>query len=72
MFIHVSIILEISKREIADMLSPDNRKKITPALAIDPSDLTIGDLLGALAAYQDKPLVFRYGDRPVKPGYHVT
>ncbi|WP_224543942.1 DUF6428 family protein [Mesorhizobium sp. CA16] len=51
------------------MLSSDNRKNIAP---IDPSDLTIGDLLAALADYKDKPLVFRYGGRPVKPGYHVT
>ncbi|RWG83500.1 DUF6428 family protein [Mesorhizobium sp.] len=53
------------------MLSPDNRK-IAPAPAIDPSDLTIGDLLDALADHKDKPLVFRYDGRPVKSGYHVT
>ncbi|TGP57345.1 hypothetical protein EN873_04495 [bacterium M00.F.Ca.ET.230.01.1.1] len=51
------------------MLSSDNHKKIVP---IDPSDLTIGDLLGALADHKDRPLVFRYDGRPVKPGYHVT
>ncbi|RRH96024.1 hypothetical protein EH240_23570 [Mesorhizobium tamadayense] len=39
---------------------------------MDPSDLSIGDLLDALAAHKDKPLVFRYDGRPVKPGYHVT
>ncbi|WFP75003.1 DUF6428 family protein [Mesorhizobium sp. WSM4906] len=53
------------------MLSPDNRK-IAPALAMDPSDLTIGDLLDALADHTEKPLVFRYDGRPVKSGYHVT
>ncbi|AZO08816.1 MULTISPECIES: DUF6428 family protein [unclassified Mesorhizobium] len=53
------------------MLSPDNRK-ITPALPADPSDLTIGDLLNALADVKDSPLVFHYDGRPVKPGYHVT
>ncbi|MDG4884138.1 DUF6428 family protein [Mesorhizobium sp. WSM4884] len=53
------------------MLSPDNRK-IAPALAMDPSDLTIGDLLDALADHKEKPLVFRYDGRPVKSGYHVT
>ncbi|MBZ9767445.1 DUF6428 family protein [Mesorhizobium sp. CA6] len=51
------------------MLSSDNLKNIAP---MDPSDLTIGELLVALADYKDKPLVFRYGGRPVKPGYHVT
>ncbi|MDG4876925.1 DUF6428 family protein [Mesorhizobium sp. WSM4935] len=51
------------------MLSSDNRKNVA---AIDPSDLTIGDLLGALADHKDRPLVFRYDGRPVKPGYHVT
>src|SRR5437899_4391328 len=39
---------------------------------MDPSDLTIGDLLDALAGHKEKPLVFRYDGRPVKPGYHVT
>ena len=51
------------------MLSSDNQKNAAP---IDPFDLTIGDLLGALADYKDMPLVFRYAGRPVKPGYHVT
>ncbi|OHV88695.1 DUF6428 family protein [Mesorhizobium sp. ORS 3428] len=53
------------------MLTSDNRK-IAPALPLDPSDLTIGDLLDALAGHKDKPLVFHYDGRPVKPGYHVT
>ncbi|RWD86696.1 DUF6428 family protein [Mesorhizobium sp.] len=53
------------------MLSSDNRK-IAPTLPLEPSDLTIGDLLDALADHKDKPLVFRYDGRPVKPGYHVT
>jgi len=51
------------------MLSSDNRKNVAPT---DPSDLTIGDLLMALADHKDRPLVFRYDGRPVKPGYHVT
>ncbi|TGS16204.1 hypothetical protein EN852_011410 [Mesorhizobium sp. M2E.F.Ca.ET.209.01.1.1] len=51
------------------MLSSDNHKNANP---IDPSDLTIGDLLSALADYKDRPLVFRYDGRPVKAGYHVT
>ena len=51
------------------MLSSDNHKNAAP---IDPSDLTIGELLGALADYKDRPLVFRYDGRPVRPGYHVT
>ena len=53
------------------MLASDNLKT-APALAADATDLTIGDLLGVLAGHKDKPLVFRYGGRPVKPGYHVT
>jgi len=53
------------------MLPTDNQK-IVPALPMDSSDITIGDLLGLLANHQDKPLVFRYDGRPVKPGYHVT
>ena len=53
------------------MLSFDNQK-IAPVLPMDPLDLTIGDLLGLLAGHKDKPLVFRYDGRPVKPGYHVT
>ncbi|RWF70268.1 MULTISPECIES: hypothetical protein [unclassified Mesorhizobium] len=56
--IHVSTILEILKRGIADMLTPD--KKYRPRSSIGSSDLTIGDLLHTLADYQDKPLVFRY------------
>ncbi|MDX8433275.1 DUF6428 family protein [Mesorhizobium abyssinicae] len=51
------------------MLSSDNQKNVAPR---DPSDLTIGDLLVALADHKDKPLVFRYDGQPVKPGYHVT
>jgi len=53
------------------MLASDNLKT-APALPADATDLTIGDLLGVLASHKDKPLVFRYGGRPVKPGYHVT
>jgi hypothetical protein len=53
------------------MLSSDNHK-IDPAALMDPSDLTIGDLLVALADHKDRPLVFRYDGRPVKTGYHVT
>ncbi|WP_176478000.1 hypothetical protein [Mesorhizobium sp. WSM3862] len=41
------------------MLTPDNQK-IVAAPPLDPSDLSIGDLLHALADCRDKPLVFRY------------
>jgi hypothetical protein len=37
-----------------------------------PNDITIGDLLEALAAHGSKPLVFEYDGCSVKPGYHVT
>lgn len=53
------------------MLAPDN-KEFESAVATDPEDITIGDLLGFLAAHKDKPLVFFYGGRPLRPGYHVT
>ncbi|NLS04995.1 hypothetical protein HGP14_16745 [Rhizobium sp. P32RR-XVIII] len=35
-------------------------------------DIRLGLLLDGLAASRDLPLVFHYGGRPVKPGYHVT
>lgn len=35
-------------------------------------DVTIGELLNALAPHASKPLVFTYGGRSMKPGYHVT
>ena len=38
----------------------------------DPVDLTLGELLRAIAAHPDSPLVFRYDGRAVRPGYHVT
>ena len=38
----------------------------------DPADLTLGELLGAIAAHPDLPLVFRYDGRAIRPGYHVT
>ncbi|UCI06456.1 DUF6428 family protein [Mesorhizobium sp. B1-1-8] len=53
------------------MLAPDNQKIADP-VPVDPIDLTIGDLLDALADHKDKPLVFCYDGQAVKPGYHVT
>ena len=53
------------------MLSPDN-KDFQTAIFQDPTDITIGGLLGFLAAHKDKPLVFFYEGNPVQPGYHVT
>jgi hypothetical protein len=41
-------------------------------LAPISDDVTIGELLDALSAHSAKPLVFSYGGRTVKPGYHVT
>lgn len=35
-------------------------------------DISLGTLLDAAAANPDKALVFHYGGRPVKTGYHVT
>jgi hypothetical protein len=50
---------------------------VTSNIEIDrpagPSDdATIGQLLSALMPHTSKPLVFTYGGRSVKPGYHVT
>lgn len=53
------------------MLAPGN-KQFEQAAVTDPSDITIGDLLGFLAPHEDKPLVFFYGGQAVQPGYHVT
>lgn len=40
--------------------------------AADPDDLRVGELLTALEAAADLPLVFSYNGQDVKPGYHVT
>jgi hypothetical protein len=52
------------------MLSTGNRE-IDPQ-TFDPADITIGGLLGFLAAHHAKALVFFYEGRPIKAGYHVT
>lgn len=38
----------------------------------DSDDISIGGLLGFLAGHPEKPLVFLYDGKPVRPGYHVT
>ena len=53
------------------MLTAGNTE-IESLAIVDPADITIGGLLGFLAAHKDKPLVFFYGGRAVQPGYHVT
>ena len=53
------------------MLASDNTEKAKPTLMRE-ADITIGQLLGALAAHSDKPLIFFQGGSPLKPGYHVT
>ena len=53
------------------MLGTDNGEFELGAVT-DPADLTIGELLGFLAAHKDKPLVFFYDGQAVRPGYHVT
>lgn len=35
-------------------------------------EVSTGDLLDALAAHADKPLIFHYDGHDVLPGYHVT
>lgn len=49
----------------------DNIKN-APSILSDSNDLTLSELLGALAPYKDQPLVFTYDGQTVKPGYHVT
>jgi hypothetical protein len=53
------------------MLTPDNREFEKSAL-LAQDGILIGDLLGFLAEHAQKPLVFTYDGRAVKPGYHVT
>lgn len=53
------------------MLETDNGK-VAPIAMMDSHDITIGELLGVLAANANKPLVFFYDGHSVKPGYHVT
>ena len=52
----------------------DQIKTIDPAPVhfADPDDVTLGELLGLLDGHADRPLVFFYDGRAVKPGYHVT
>lgn len=46
------------------MNATDNRQ-------FEASDISLGALLEAAAAHPEKALVFHYGGRPVKAGYHV-
>ncbi len=43
-----------------------------PVAILDPDDITFGELLAVLDPQAERPLVFFYDGRPVKPGYHVT
>lgn len=51
------------------MLTPDNREidRTTP-----PDGVTIGQLVALLESHKHLPLVFAYGGRTSRPGYHVT
>ena len=53
------------------MLDTGNTLRDSHTVA-DPSDITIGGLLGVLSAHRDKPLLFFYGGRTIRPGYHIT
>lgn len=53
------------------MLTPDNRE-IASSTDFQSDDISIGELLSFLAEHKEKPLVFSYDGRSVKPGYHVT
>ena len=52
------------------MLVTSNLEMERPVGSLD--DVTIGELLVALAPHGSKPLVFTYDGHAVKPGYHVT
>lgn len=43
-----------------------------PPDVADPADVTLDELLRFADAYSDRPLIFQYQHRDVKPGYHVT
>ena len=70
-FVHISTILEMLKYGIADMLARDKNEFALPAFCT-PDEITIGELLGALAEHADKALVFFYDGNPVRASYHVT
>lgn len=53
------------------MLTHDNRE-FEQTVKIADNDITIGELLEFLEDHREKPLVFSYDGRTVKPGYHVT
>jgi hypothetical protein len=53
------------------MIVTDN-SEFEPAAAAIPADITIGELLGFLAAHKDKPLIFSYDGQIIRSGYHVT
>jgi len=59
------------KYGVSEMLAPDN-SEIRFAPPTDPSDVTIGSLLSFLATHTEKPLLFIYDSRTIRPGYHVT
>jgi hypothetical protein len=45
---------------------------LAKSLSSSSREVSTGELLEALAAHADKPLVFAYDGRNVLPGYHVT
>lgn len=53
------------------MLAASNRELQSPPTALSDGIL-MGDLLTFLKRHAHLPLVFLYGGRAVKPGYHVT
>lgn len=53
------------------MVLPDNGN-LTEAALTPSKDVTIGGLLSCLAAHPAARLIFRYDDRTVRRGYHVT
>jgi hypothetical protein len=51
---------------------PSAKSEVRHSAALISDEVTIGELLEALARHAEKPLVFSYAGRTVKPGYHVT
>lgn len=53
------------------MLSPDNNDFELPASTL-AEGITIGKLVEFLDKHEEQSLIFEYGGRAIKPGYHVT
>lgn len=53
-------------------MEPSANSETVPITPDATAEISIGALLDALARHAEKPLVFEYGGRSVRSGYHVT